>query len=208
LVGVPLIIPLWLKLRPAGKVPDRIVHEYGSVPPEAVSVAEYAVPTMPLGNEAVVIATGVTPALKVMEKGWLAVCTGEEESVTWALKLNLPAPVGVPLMVPLLLNVIPAGKAPETTVHEYGYVPPEAASVVEYVVPTIPVGRANVVTATPFRGLILMGKTLCAVCAGLEESETCPVKLNRPEAAGMPLTTPVVLDNDNPVGNVPETTVK
>jgi hypothetical protein len=53
-----------------------------------------------------------------------------------------------------------------------------------------------------------MGKTLCAVCAGLEESETCPVKLNRPEAAGMPLTTPVVLDNDNPVGNVPETTVK
>jgi hypothetical protein len=34
------------------------------------------------------------------------------------------------------------------------------------------------------------------------------VKLNWPEAVGVPLTTPVALDNDNPEGSVLETIVK
>ena len=77
-----------LKLRPAGKVPDSIVQEYGSVPPEAMSVDEYAVPTMPLGNDVETNTTGVMLALKVMDKDLLALCIGEEESATCSVKLD------------------------------------------------------------------------------------------------------------------------
>ena len=50
----------WMKTltdAPGANVPEVTVHEYGSVPPEAVSVDEYADPTVPFGNEAVVIFT-------------------------------------------------------------------------------------------------------------------------------------------------------
>jgi hypothetical protein len=57
-----------------------------------------------------------------------ACCAGEEESVTCTVKLEGPALVGVPLIVPPLLKLRPAGNAPEVTVHEYGVVPPVAVS--------------------------------------------------------------------------------
>ena len=39
-VGVPLIWPVEaVRLRPAGKDPELMDHEYGAVPPEAVKVA-------------------------------------------------------------------------------------------------------------------------------------------------------------------------
>ena len=38
-VGVPVIAPVLAKVRPAGRVPERIDHVYGWVPPVAVSVA-------------------------------------------------------------------------------------------------------------------------------------------------------------------------
>jgi hypothetical protein len=107
-----------LKLRPAGNDPDRTVHEYGSVPPEARSVVEYAVPTVPLGNEVEVIVSTGTLALMVMAKSLVAFCTGEEESVTCSVKLNWPAPVGVPLIVPFLLRLRPAGSVPDNIVQE------------------------------------------------------------------------------------------
>ena len=131
MVGVPLIVPPWLKLRPAGKDPDASVHEYGVVPPEAVSVNEYAVPTIPFGTEAVVIVSVGALALMLMESGLVATSIGAEESVTCTVKLDWPALVGVPLMVPPLLKLRPAGNAPAETVHEYGAVPPEAVSVDE-----------------------------------------------------------------------------
>ena len=87
-VGVPLIVPLLFKLRPVGKEPEANVHEYGSVPPEAVSAVEYAVPTIPLVNDVVTITTGDTPALNVMDKDLLALCIGEEESATCTVKLD------------------------------------------------------------------------------------------------------------------------
>ena len=62
--------------------------------------------------------------------------------------------------------------------------------------------------ATTFRGFTLIEKAACAVCAGVEESETCIVKLNCPEVVGVPVITPVALDNDKPEGNVPDTAVK
>ena len=105
---------------------------------------------MPLGNEAVLIVSGNAPELMLMENGLVAFCIGEEESVTCTVNLDWPAPVGVPLIVPFLLKPRPAGNAPEVTVHEYGVVPPVAVSVVEYGVPTVPLGSVDVLIITPF----------------------------------------------------------
>ena len=72
----------------------------------------------------------------------------------------------------------------------------------------MPLGVATVLMTTPFCGFTLSEKAACAVCGGVDESETCTVNLNWPEAVGAPLITPVVLANDNPGVNVPETTLK
>jgi hypothetical protein len=122
--------------------------------------------------------------------------------------LDWPALVGVPLIVPLLLKFRRAGKAPDATVHEYGALPPVAVSAVEYAVPTVPLGGAVVLITNPFRGFKLIQRAACAVSGGVEASETCPVKLNWPESVGVPLIPPLVLDNVNPDGNDPDTTVK
>jgi hypothetical protein len=53
---------------------------------------------------------------------------------------------------------------------------------------------------------MLSGFEACS--AGEVESVTCTVKLDWPEAVGVPLITPLVLDNDNPDGNAPEITLK
>ena len=50
-------------------------------------------------------------------------------SVTRSVKPNGPTTVGVPLRLPLLeSSVIPSGKAPEVSDHEYGGVPAPARS--------------------------------------------------------------------------------
>jgi hypothetical protein len=85
----------------------------------------------------VVICRGVTAAATVRENDFVAVCTvGVVESVTFAVKLNEPDAVGVPEIVPVADKVKPAGNAPELMLQLYGVVPPDAASVVEYGVPT------------------------------------------------------------------------
>jgi hypothetical protein len=73
----------------------------------------------------------------------------------------------------------------------------------------MPLGNeAVVIVSSGARALMLMEKAACALSGGVEESETCTVKLNWPEAVGVPLMTPVVPDNANPGGNAPDTTVK
>ena len=53
------------------------------------------------------------------------------------MKVNVPAVVGVPEIVPLdAASVRPAGNAPALTLQLYGVVPPLAGNVVEYAVPT------------------------------------------------------------------------
>lgn len=59
-VGVPEMVPLVDKVRPAGKAPEATLQLYGVVPPLAPSAVEYARPTCPFANEVVVISTGVT----------------------------------------------------------------------------------------------------------------------------------------------------
>jgi hypothetical protein len=67
------------------------------------------------------------------------------ESVTLTVVLKEPEAVGVPEMVPAADRVKPAGRAPELMLQVYGVVPPLAARVVEYAVPTWPEGTEVVV---------------------------------------------------------------
>jgi hypothetical protein len=72
------------------------------------------------------------------------VAVAELASVTSATKLHVPAVVGVPDIVPLVLSVRPGGKLPDC-VQEYGVVPPVAVNAAVYVVPAVPVGSDVVV---------------------------------------------------------------
>jgi hypothetical protein len=54
-----------------------------------------------------------------------------DASRTLAVKLELPALVGVPVMAPSELSDSPAGKLPDAMLHAYGAVPPAAESVCE-----------------------------------------------------------------------------
>ena len=56
--GVPEIKPAALIERPAGRLPEVMVHETGASPPELPSAAEYGVPTPALFSVAVVMESG------------------------------------------------------------------------------------------------------------------------------------------------------
>ena len=73
---------------------------------------------------------------------------GVVESVTFTVKLKEPDAVGVPEIVPADDNVSPPGKAPALMLQLYGVVPPLAASVVVYAVPTCPEGTETVLICT------------------------------------------------------------
>ncbi len=63
------------------------------------------------------------------------------------MKLDVLAAVGVPEMTPLLGSRLrPEGKVPVARLQVYGGVPPEAAKVVLYGMPTMPAGNVVVVT--------------------------------------------------------------
>ena len=49
-VGVPLMTPALLKLRPAGKMPVVTAYVYGLAPPLVLRDTEYALPTVPAVN--------------------------------------------------------------------------------------------------------------------------------------------------------------
>src|SRR4029077_15961687 len=113
----PLITPVpELILNPAGNgfapVTD---HVYGIVPRRAATVWLYNVPTVPPGNDGVVI-TNVAGAT-VIDRLLSAVCV---PSATCTLKVNVPAAVGVPLITPLLAMPRPPGNGfPPVTDHVY-----------------------------------------------------------------------------------------
>jgi len=52
-VGVPVMEPAVLRLRPPGREPDATVKLYEPTPPEATTVWEYEAPTVAFGSEAV-----------------------------------------------------------------------------------------------------------------------------------------------------------
>jgi hypothetical protein len=84
-------------------------------------------------------------------------------------------------------------------------VPPLAAKVVEYAVPTVPEGTEPVEIATGVTVVAtVMVNDFAAVCAvGVVESVTFTVKLNDPDAVGVPEIVPPV-ESVNPPGRAPE----
>ena len=112
-VGVPVIWPPALIVRPAGKL--LAVNVYGAVPLTAVSVvAVYATFAVPFGRLEVVIAS---PGVMVIDKfAVLLRCVGFDESVTVKVICVVPAVVGAPEIWPAALIVKPAGRAFEVKV--------------------------------------------------------------------------------------------
>src|ERR1700691_327050 len=112
-------------------------------------------------------------------------------SVTSAVKLNGPAVVGMPLMMPVeLFSDSPAGSALATIDQVYGEIPPLACSVVVgYGTFTVPLGTVAVVMVKPVTIVPLYGwVAVCGVGALL--SLTSTVKVNGPAVGGEPLMTP------------------
>ena len=192
-VGVPDIV-LPVRLRPAGSDPLATDHVYGAVPPVALSSCEYAVPTVPAGNDAVIIFKG--GALIVNET--LAVADPDTLSVTCTVKLDEPEVLGVPDIV-LPARLRPAGSDPLATDHVYGEDPPVASSCCEYDVPIVPAGNDVVVTAGG--EATASDSPLVAVPPPL--SANCAVKLAVPALDGVPLITPVGPARRRPWGRLP-----
>jgi hypothetical protein len=82
-VGIPESRPFPVRFRPPGGTPLVTLHVYGPVPPVAVNVAEYGIPTESLGSAVVVVVNGVVvgPEEAVSVRLTLAVWAGEPESV-------------------------------------------------------------------------------------------------------------------------------
>ena len=200
-VGVPVIVPVLDNVRPAGRDPALMVHVYGAVPPDTPRVCcGYAVPAVPPGSDVVVMVGGVAAALMTICSG----CVAERfaASVTWAVKLDVPAVVGVPLIMPVLDNVRPAGSDPALIDQVYGAVPPDARRVCcGYGVATVPPG-SEVVVMVGGAGAGLM--TICSdwVSERFSASTTLTTNLNVPAVVGVPVMVPLLF-SVNPAGNEP-----
>ena len=97
---------------------------------------------MPLGRDVVVMVNG-SGAIVMLS---VRVAVAFELSFTWTVKFAAPAVVGVPLMLPLAASVSPAGSEPPVVDQLLPPVPPLAARVWLYAVPTVPGCREPVVT--------------------------------------------------------------
>ena len=202
-VGVPEITPVdATRLNPAGNEPALIDQVYGAVPPLACSVVEYVVPTVPPGNDVVVTVGGCAAAATAMLKAFVPVLFAA--SVTCTVNDTVAVVVGVPEITPVdATRLNPAGNEPELIDQVYGAVPPLACSVVEYAVPTVPLGNDVVVT---------VGGCAAAATAMLKAfvpvlfaaSVTCTVNDTVPVVVGVPEITPVDATRLNPAGNEPE----
>lgn len=128
--GVPEIVPeppdVPCNCSPDGSEPLVTLQVIGSVPPLVWMFWLYAVPTVPLGNDVVVM---LNTGLTVMLRAWLLVCGGVPELVAVTVKFVVPAVVGVPEIVPELINVNPAGKLPGVVLQVIVPTPPALCSV-------------------------------------------------------------------------------
>ena len=144
------------------------------------------------------------PAVIVIDKAWVAVFgVGLALSVTFTVKLEEPAVVGVPEITPPELIVRPAGRLPELVVQLYGVAPPVAAKDWLYATPTCPPGNELVVIASP--ELTVIDRDWVAVWLAL--SDTFTTKPEAPAVVGVPEITPPELI-DSPAGRLPEFNVQ
>src|SRR3972149_3381053 len=198
-VGVPLITPLELfNVRPAGNVPTVTDQAIGLLPPVDTSVWLYAIFTVPSESDDVVIDSAL---YIVIDRARLAVA--EFASVTCAVKLYVPATVGVPLIAPVVLfRPRPDGREPDVNPHVYGVLPPDAESVWLYAALTVPSGNDDVVTERPLYTWIVSP----CVATPPYTSCTCTVNEESPEVVGVPETAPVAPFSVIPAGRLPEIT--
>ena len=136
---------------------------------------------MPFGSEPEMVSAD---GLITMVSLALAFCAGLPESVTFTTMGEEPAVVGVPLTVhPARLS--PAGKLPVIE-QVYGVVPPAAAIVAVYGLPTVPFGSVPVIASVA--GAMTMVSFWVAFCAGLPASVTFTTTGEDPAVVGVPLT--------------------
>jgi hypothetical protein len=97
------------------------------VPPVADIGLEYAVLTVPEESEAEIVNAEAAGAAMTIERAIDLVCAGLPASVTVAVKLVVPLPLGVPEIRPVLAaRVSPAGRLPAVMDQLYGELPPLA----------------------------------------------------------------------------------
>ena len=83
----------------------------------------------PLNSDELPLICRSGPPVALIEALLAVSDVGKLESVTVAVKLTLPAVVGVPVMAPVeAFSVSPAGSDPELIENVYGGVPPAATS--------------------------------------------------------------------------------
>jgi len=153
--------------------------------------------TLPDGSEAEIVKAG---AVMASERETDLLCKGLPASATVTVKLEIPVPVGVPEIRPVLLaSESPAGRPPLVIDHVKGDVPPLACREVEYDVPFVPEDKEDVVIATG-RGAMLSERVTDLVCAGLDESVTVKVGLVVLLAVGVPERIPVAGARLRPLG--------
>lgn len=158
---------------------------------------------MPL--DSVVVLTTSAAGATVSVKACVSLTGEAAESRTWAVKLKVPAAVGVPEITPVAaFRVRPAGIEPALMDQLYGVKPPVACKVALYAVPATAFVSV-VVVMTRGGGAVATVKLNAAVAdaAGEAESATAAVKLNAPEEVGVPEITPVVALSVRPGGNAP-----
>ena len=126
-------------------------------------------------------------------------------SVAVTVKLNVPLVVGVPVNAPPLASVKPPGKLPVVTLNVYGAVPPDAVRGWPYSVPAKPFIKAAGFTVRV--GQLMMFRVYARVPLQLLASVAITVKLNVPDAVGVPLSKPL-LAKLRPDGKAPAVSVK
>jgi hypothetical protein len=113
--GVPPMTPVdAARLKPGGKLPSDTVQVTGNTAPDTARPAEYGEPVVPFGKTAVVI-TGVEVTMTICNR---CESLAPALSCTSAVNVDVPSLTGLPLMVPPLSSVSPAGSAPRVTDHE------------------------------------------------------------------------------------------
>jgi hypothetical protein len=131
-------------------------------------VCEYATPTVPFGSEAVVIDKApTTTSVNALVLVTLRL------SVTWTVKVEVPAAAGVPAMAPDEgFSESGAGKAPPpgTIDQVYGGVPPTAWSVCEYATPTVALGRDGAVVMVSPLAIVMVNGLVTGVVDALSLS--------------------------------------
>jgi hypothetical protein len=112
-VGTPTIDPDGSRLRPGGSEPVANFQVKGPMPPDASSVPEYQLPSVPAGRAVELTVSGPLGLSVRARTAVVVVGIGVAESVTVTGTFTTPVPVGKPVSSPAESSDRPAGCGPE-----------------------------------------------------------------------------------------------